>query len=131
MIRVLLVDDEPRLRLAWQTLFQGVPDLELVAALPDANGLPAAVAAYTPDVVVVDLTMPGIDPLVAVRELVASQPKVRVVIYSGRTDAELLQAAFDSGAWGYLDKLASPDEMFQTLRQVHAGQTAFPSERTG
>jgi len=63
MIKVLFADDEPKLLQAWERLFTAQPDMELVGTLPDAEGLADAAAALKPDIAVVDLSMPGRDPL--------------------------------------------------------------------
>lgn len=126
MIKVVLVDDEPRLRRAWETLFASQPDMTLLAALPQADTLAQVIAEKAPHVVVVDLTMPGIDPLEAIRAIATSHPSVRSVVYSAHSDTASLRSAYDAGAWGYLDKLAAPSEMFSVIRRVAGGEAVFP-----
>ncbi len=128
MIKVVLVDDEPRLRRAWETLFASQADMALLAALPQADTLQQVIAEGAPDVIVVDLTMPGMDPLEAIRAVAASNPSVRSVVYSAHSDMASLRSAYDAGAWGYLDKLAAPSEMFSVIRRVAAGEAVFPAD---
>lgn len=126
MIRVMLIDDEPRLLRAWKSLFGDRPGMLLVDARSRADGLVAAVEAAKPDIVVIDLTMPGEDPLVAIRDVAAAHPAVRAVAYTGQTDPMLIQEALNAGAWGYVDKLATPAEMFDAIERVAAGDVVFP-----
>jgi len=126
MIKVLFADDEPKLRQAWERLFTAQPDMELVGTLPNAESLVDAVAALKPDIAVVDLSMPGRDPLEEIRRLADVSPNVRAIVYTGHSDVDSIRAAFDAGAWGYLDKLAPPAEMFRVVRVVAGGETVFP-----
>lgn len=126
MIKVLFADDEPKLRQAWERLFTSQPDMELVGTLPNAEGLADAVVALKPDVAVLDLSMPGRDPLDEIRRMVVVSPHVRSIVYSGHADLDSIRAAFDAGAWGYLDKLAPPADMFKVVRRVAGGESVFP-----
>ena len=125
MIRILFIDDEPRLQRAWQRMIAQHGDMQIVGTRSTADDLGAAVDATSPDVVIIDLTMPGRDPLEAVRELSTSHPDVRAIIYSGHSDVERINLAFDAGAWGYLDKLAATDEIVAAIRRVASGQVEF------
>lgn len=131
VIRVLFVDDEVRLRRAWEKLFSSRTDMVLVGTLAQADGLVGAATELSPDIAVVDLTMPGIDPLKAIAELAAARPDVRAVVYSGQSDPQLLQAALDAGAWGYIDKLTAPATMFTVLQRVADGEVVFPAWLNG
>ncbi|MGD9692756.1 MAG: response regulator transcription factor [Phycisphaerales bacterium] len=126
MIKVLLVDDEARLCQAWERMLGSTPDVRLVGTLPRADGLGEAVARSEPSIVVIDLMMPGSDPIRAIEELRAERPNVRVVVYSGQRDRETLARAFDAGAWGYIDKLSDPGDLLTVLRRVSAGEVVFP-----
>ncbi len=127
MIRVLLIDDELRLCRAWEKLFRARSDMEVVGTLTRADELAAAVATSSPDVVVIDLTMPGLDPITAIRELASLHPSVKAIVYSGHSDPRALREAYDAGAWGYIDKLASTAHMFDAIRRVAAGEIVFPA----
>lgn len=126
MIRVVLVDDEARLRKAWERLFGAREDMELVASLPDTRTLDAVVSEHSPHVVVVDLSVPGEDPIESIRRLRETHPGVRAVVFTGHSDGQFVRAAFDAGAWGYVDKLAEPGELFDAVRRVADGETVFP-----
>lgn len=126
MIKVLLVEDDARLRGGWARLFESREDMVLVASLERADGLSEAVEEHSPDIVVIDLTMPGKDPVEAVRELTLSAPHVRSVIYSAHSDFGLMREVFDAGAWAYVDKLRPPAEIFATLKRVAEGELVLP-----
>lgn len=126
MIKILFVDDELRLRRAWEKLFHAQSDFTLVGTLAQADDLNASVTACSPDIVVIDLTMPGVDPLLAIRDLGTSHPSVKAVVYSGRSEPEVLRESYDVGAWGYIDKIAPITDMFDTIRRVAAGEMVFP-----
>jgi DNA-binding NarL/FixJ family response regulator len=127
-IKVLFIDDEPRLRQAWERLFASQVELKLVGMLGHVHDLRNEVAERTPDVVVMDLSLPGIDPFESIADLSGSFPDARVVVYSARSDIESKRAAFDSGAWGYVDKLSEPREIIDIIRRVAGGELVIPPE---
>lgn len=131
MIKVLFIDDEPRLRQAWERLFAAHGGFELVGMLGHVDELAATVEKQTPDVVVMDLSIPGVDPFECIRELAEKSPGARVVVYSARSDMESKRAAFDSGAWAYVDKLAEAGEMFEILSRVAGGEAVIPPGISG
>lgn len=127
MVNVLLVDDEPRLLRAWSMLFADHPEFRVVGTLPQADGLREMAERTMPQVVVLDLTMPGLHPVAAIRQLSGSLPGVRILVYSARNDREMMREAVDAGAWGYVDKMCRPEEMFNAVRRVAAGEVVLPS----
>ncbi len=125
-IHVILVDDEPRIRVAWQGLIRQQPDMELRSVLASADEF----MANLPDelsVALVDLSMPGRDPLGAVSELRDAQSPCRVLIYSGHSDSNTTQAVLAAGAWGLVDKLMPPMEVLDVVRGVARGEPYFPN----
>ena len=127
MIRVLMVDDEPRLLQAWTQLLAGESEVKLVGTRSLADGLAAVVDELSPQVVVIDLTMPGSDPLDVVRQLSSSHPDVRAVAHSANNDPLLVQEAFDAGAWAFVDKVAAGTDLVDVIRRVARGEVVFPS----
>lgn len=125
-IRVLCVDDNPKLRAAWGRLLDREPDLELVGVLSRADELVETAQSRSADVVLLDLTMEGKDPLEAVIELSQRRPGTRVVIYSGSSEAEHVDRAIAAGAWGYVDKLAEPGRVVDAIRRVARGEIVLP-----
>jgi two-component system response regulator DesR len=126
-IRVLCVDDSARLISAWTRLFERQPDLEMVASLNSADELVERARDLKPDVVLMDLTMAGRDPLEALRELATATPEVRVIVCSGHTDPSVIDRAVDAGAWGYVPKIQEPTRIMDAIRTVAGGQMVLPA----
>jgi len=126
MIRLLLVDDDARIRSAWERFLGAQHDFDLIGTCDSAAGLAEAVEQARPDMVLVDLTMPGSDPLAAVAEATERCEGVRFVFYSGLNDEKSVQAAFEVGAWGFVNKLTPPRETLAVLRRIAEGEVVFP-----
>lgn len=117
-IRVLLVDDNQRLTSAWERLFRRQKDIELVGTLERADGLTEAAKSLTPDVILIDLTMDGRDPLEAIAEVHKAHPTIRNLVYSAHTGAEWKKRAKEAGADAYLDKAEDPQDILDAIRGV-------------
>jgi two-component system response regulator DesR len=117
-IRVLCVDDDAATRTLNALIVGAEPDMECVASLPSAAELAQALAVERPDVVLLDLRMPGPDPMEALRDAARSHPQARVVVFSGLDDPDSVAEAFASGAAAYLSKDAPPEEMLATIRRL-------------
>lgn len=127
-IKLLCVDDNAKLRSAWERLLGRESDMELVGVLSTADELVKTACEKSADVVLLDLTMEGKEPLEAVAELARDCPWVKVVIYSGASTPELIDRAMAAGAWGYVDKLAEPASVINAVRRVFAGEVVLPTE---
>ncbi len=125
-ITVLLVDDEARLSDSWAKLIARQTDMVCVGTIQSAGKLDEALQRLKPDLVLMDLTMPGPDPLDVLWELTKTGATARAIIYSGRTEPELVVRAIECGAWGFIDKLSPPAETLTAMRAVAAGKQAFP-----
>lgn len=123
MIRVLVVDDHPIVRRGLVDLLSTAEDIEVVAAA--ANGAEAVTraAAERPDVVLMDLSMPGMDGCEATRRIVAADPAARVLVLTSFTDQDGILDALDAGAVGYLLKDAEPSELLSSVRAVARGES--------
>lgn len=117
-IRLIVVDDEPKIREAWKMLVAATDDIVTAGSLATADRLCDEVRSVQPDVVLLDLTMPGKDSLVALAETIAACPATRVVVYSGRTDACLRRQAAEAGASAFADKLDQPSKILDTIRRL-------------
>lgn len=127
-IRVLWVDDSSDIIRAYTKLMARTPGLEVVGTLASADDLLAESARLSPDVVVLDLTMPGKDPLSALTELVSAQPTVKTIVFSGYDDDATVREAADAGAWGLVPKLKDglPGDVVGAIQCVCRGETSFP-----
>jgi DNA-binding NarL/FixJ family response regulator len=121
MIRVVVVDDHPVVRAGLRGMLAAHPDIEVAGEASSAAGAVTAVLEHRPDVVLMDLRMPGTDGVQATRLVLARQPQCRVVVLTTYdNDADILHA-FEAGASGYLLKDASPEELAQAIRAAAAG----------
>ena len=125
MITVLLVDDHPLFRAGVQTLLDSVPDVELVAVAADGEGAVREATLNRPDVVLMDLTMPGMGGLEATRRIVHACPGSAVLVLSMLDDDESVLAAMRAGARGYVPKGAGQEELLAAIRAVATGGAVF------
>jgi DNA-binding NarL/FixJ family response regulator len=121
VIRVLLVDDHALVRRGLTDLFATTADIDVVGAVEDGAGAAEAARASAPDVVLMDLSMPGLDGIDATREVLAALPDVRVIVLTSFCENERILAALDAGAVGYLLKDAEPDDVSRAVRDAAAG----------
>jgi len=125
MIRLLVVDDHPVVREGLVALLQDEPDFEVVDAAGSAEVALRLVEQLHPDVVLLDLELPGIDGVTAIPQVTTLAPETRVVVFSAYDSSERVLGAIKAGAKGYLLKGATGDELVQAIRTVHAGGTAL------
>ncbi len=120
-IRVLLVDDHAHFRAGLRSLLATAPDLEVCGEAAGGEEALAVVAARQPDVVLLDLTMPGMGGVAATERLLAASPHVRVLVLSMSDDDDSVFAALRAGARGYLLKGAGRGEILRSVRVVADG----------
>lgn len=121
-IRVVIVDDHAVLRAGLEQLLAGQPDLEVVGTAASGGEAIELVRELRPDVVLMDLQMPGVDGVSATREIVAEK-LADVLVLTSYSDAERIVGALDAGAMGYLLKDADPDEVLTGIRAVARGES--------
>ncbi|SBT40959.1 response regulator [Micromonospora auratinigra] len=128
MIRVLLVDDQHLIRAGLRMLCDAQPDIEVVGEAD--NGREAIVLAVRlrPDVVVMDLRMPGVDGITATSRVLADRPATRVLVLTTFGDDDHLYPALTAGACGFLLKDAPPDDLLDGIRRAAGGESPFSQE---
>jgi DNA-binding NarL/FixJ family response regulator len=124
---IVLADDHDLVRSGISSLLSQIPGVTVVAQARDGNELIAAVERLQPDIVLTDISMPGMDGLIAVEKLHERFPQLRLVILSTHDTADFVKRAVAHGACGYLTKDASPFELEQAVRSVMTGGSYFGS----
>ena len=122
MIRVMLVDDHVLVRMGFRMLLADA-GIEVVAELGSGEQACAEYPRHRPDVVVMDLSMPGMGGLEAVRRLLAADDQARILVLSAHEDTAHPQRVLRAGARGYLGKRSAPEALISAVRAVAAGQT--------
>jgi DNA-binding NarL/FixJ family response regulator len=122
-ITVVLVDDHAVVRTGLAQLLSGAPDIEVVGQASDGAEAIEVVRATRPDVVVMDLQMPGMDGVEATRAILAEGLGSEVVVLTSYSDSSRIVAALDAGAVGYLLKDADPEDVIDGVRAVSRGES--------
>lgn len=122
-IRVVLVDDHAVIRAGLAQLIATADDIEVVGQAADGAAAIEQARALKPDVVLMDLQMPGVDGVSATREIVAAGLGVDVLVLTSYSDNERILDALDAGAVGYLLKDADPDDVLTGIRAVTRGES--------
>ena len=122
-IRVLCVDDHAFLVAGLRARLDIEPGMEFVGHRETADDLVAHVRRTKADVVLMDIEMPGADVFEAIHDLRHRCPDVRAILLSAHVRDQYLDSAFSSGAWGYLTKGDSPDEVIDGIRRVALGES--------
>ena len=123
MIRVLLADDHGLVRDGLGRLLASVPDIEVVAVAADGAEAIRLAQEHRPDVILMDLRMPGMDGSEATRRLLEEDPATQVVILTSFSERDEILSALDAGAIGYLLKDAEPDELIRGVRAAANGES--------
>lgn len=126
-IRLVLADDHDFVRAGVKALLSTIPGVQVVGEARSGTELVAAVESLRPDVVVTDISMPGMDGIEAVGRIKERFPAVRALVLSMHESADAVRRAVSTGACGYLRKDAPQFELEQALRSIAAGGTYFGS----
>lgn len=120
-LRILVADDHAVVRQGLKLLINSQPDMTVVGEAADGAAVLQQAAAVEPDIVVMDLSMPGMNGLVATRALKKARPSVEVVALTRHDDETFLQEVLRAGASGYVLKQSNPMEFLKAIRAVAAG----------
>ena len=130
-VRVLVVDDHPVFREGFAALLGNIDEVDVVGTASDGNEAVAAVAALEPDVVVMDVQMPGLDGIAATRAILADRPQTGVVVLTMSEEDATVFSAIRAGARGYLLKGAEPAEVVRAITTVAGGGVVFGAVLAG
>ena len=124
-ITVLLVDDHKVVRQGVRAFLQAQADIEVVAEADSGETAVTLAAEHAPDVVLMDLVMPGTDGIEATRQIKAAQPQMKILVLTSFATDDKVFPAIKAGALGYLIKDTGPDELLNAIRQVHRGEASL------
>jgi DNA-binding NarL/FixJ family response regulator len=124
-IRVLIADDHPFFRDGLRVLLEATPDTELVGEATDGDEVVVLAAELKPDVILMDLRMPGLGGIEATRKILEKSPEVGILVVTMVEDDDSVFAAMRAGARGYLLKGADKEEMLLAIRAVGRGEAVF------
>ena len=127
-IRVLLVDDHAVVRAGYEMLLKNSDDIEVLGHAESGEQAIKSYIEQEPDVVVMDLSLPGIGGLEAIRRIKARDAKAKVLVFSMHEDTIFVEQALQAGAKGYIPKSSAPSELADGIRDVSKGGTHIDSK---
>lgn len=122
MIKVMLVDDHVLVRKGFRLLLQDAPDISVVAEADSGEEACRLYPEHLPEVTVMDITMPGIGGIEAMRRILGRHPDARILTLSAHEDTIHARRALSAGAAGYLSKRSAPEALVSSIRQVAEGR---------
>jgi len=128
---IVLVDDHAAVRTGVRVMLEAAPDLAVIGEAGDGREAIQMVTAARPDVVILDLAMPGLGGLDALPRLREAAPRTAILVFTMHANAAYVSAAMRAGARGYLLKSAGQGELLAAVRAVHAGHGYLQPEITG
>ena len=128
LIKILIVDDHTLVRMGMRRLLEDLPDMQVVAEAESGKEALVMVKEHSPDVVLLDMKMPGIDGFEVTRRLKKSHPGVKVIAVTAMSSDPLPTRVLQLGAMGYLTKESGPDEMAAAIRKVSQGSMYLSAE---
>lgn len=130
-IRLLIVDDHPVVRDGLTAMLKRQRDFSIVGEAKDGREAVQRASELRPDVILMDLRMPELDGVGAMREIQENDPEARFIVLTTYDSEEAIFDAINAGAKGYLLKDASRDELFRAVRAVHHGESLIQPSVTG
>ncbi len=124
-ISILLVDDHQMVRIGLKAFFSTLPDLNVIGEASSGEEAIRRVTELSPDVVLMDLIMPGMDGVEATRQIKKVSPKTQVIVVTSYHDDEHIFPAIRAGALSYVLKDIDPDELADAIRRAHGGEAVL------
>jgi len=122
-IRVLIADDHPVVRAGIKNMLEREPDLRVVGEIGDGTQVEAQTRCQQPDVLVLDVNMPGLDPVAATRRLTEQHPELRILVLTAYDDEAYVTGLLSAGATGYVLKDEALDTLVAAIRAVARGES--------
>lgn len=130
MLKILLVDDHEVVRLGIKSLLSNYPQFEVVAEASNAKEATSRALEYKPDVVIMDIRLPGKNGIEATREIVEALPDTKVIMLTSYAEDELLFDAINAGAFGYVLKQIGSDDLVHALEAIGRGEALIDPKLT-
>ncbi len=124
-LRILIADDHPLFRNGMRTLLATDPEMEVISEATTGDEAIALAASLQPEVILMDLGMPGVGGIEATRRILHASPHIRILVVTMYEDDQSVFTAMRAGARGYLLKGASPDEVLRAIHAVGSGEAIF------
>ena len=127
MIRVFIADDHSIVRSGIRRLLEDQVDIRIVGEAADGQEAIQKILETNPDVILLDISMPGMDGLDVTKQLKAIDPKVRILILTMHAEEQYAPRLMRAGAMGYVTKHAAPEELYKAIQAVHSGRRFISS----
>ncbi len=127
-IRIMLVDDHAVVRSGLSKFLKVNKDLQLVGQASDGEEAIQLVSLHKPDVILMDLMMPGVDGVAATRDIHKKHPEIKIIALTSFSDQNMVQGALQAGAIGYLQKNVTAAELANAIRSANAGRMTLSPE---
>lgn len=127
-IRLMIVDDHTMVRRGLTTILKVFDDLQLVGEAESGEAAIQLCAEVLPDVILMDMSLPGMDGAMVTRAIRKKLPQIQVIVLTSFKDGKLIKQALAAGAIGYLLKDVSADDLVQAIRSAHAGRATLSPE---
>ncbi len=121
MIKVILVDDHAVVRAGYRMLLQNSSEIEIVAEAENGEQGCKAYVDYSPDVVVIDLSLPGMGGLEAIKRITARDTKAKILVFSMHENTVFVDQALNAGAKGYITKNSAPNVLISAIKEIAQG----------
>lgn len=122
-LRIILVDDHAIVRMGYKRLLENDPGIEVIAELESGEEANQQARILNPDVIIMDLSMPGMGGLEAIRRIKAKNPEIRILVFTMHDNVSFVEHAMEAGASGYITKNNAPNVLIHAVRQIAAGET--------
>jgi DNA-binding NarL/FixJ family response regulator len=124
-IKIILADDHKLVREGFKALLKKSQDFEIIAEAQNGNELLDLIEKYLPDILLVDISMPGLNGIDAIGIIKKINPNIRFIILTMHEEAEYVMKSIQSGASGYLLKNVEPEELYRAIKTVAGGEKYF------
>jgi len=126
-IKIILADDHPLMRQALRTLLEKQPDFKIIGEASDGEEAVRLAIELVPDVMIMDISMPKINGLEAIKQIKAKVPTIAVLVLTVHSDSEHILSILQAGASGYLTKSVYGEDVIRSIRAIAAGDTILPT----